>query len=212
MKQDKSKLLNLNNKNLIPFLFDQTIEAGCDEAGRGCLAGPVVAAAVILPKNFNIPFLNDSKKLNEKQRETAKCSIKEQAIAYGIGIINHTEIDQINILNASIKAMHIAIEGLCVKPEMLLIDGHIFETYNKIEYRCIKGGDAKVASIAAASILAKTFRDDLMCQMHEKYPVFDFHKNKGYPSRYHRTQIAKHGLCEIHRKSFCKENKQLSLF
>jgi ribonuclease HII len=178
------------------------IEAGCDEAGRGCLAGPVVAAAVILPDNFKNDILNDSKKLTENQRNKLFPIIINEAIAYGIGIVSCEEIDEINILNASFLAMHRAVDLLDCKPELLLIDGNRFNAYPNINHECIIKGDGKFSSIAAASVLAKVFRDDIMKRMHEQFPVFDWHKNKGYPTKKHRASIFTYGDTNYHRKTF----------
>ena len=187
---------------LAPYYQTKLIEAGCDEAGRGCYAGPVVAAAVILPTNFSHPLLNDSKKLTAIQRETLRPIILQEAIAYGIGVVSNDEIDSINILKASFKAVHLALDQLKKKPGLLLIDGNRFTTYKKVPHHCIVKGDGKYASIAAASILAKTYRDDLMLQLHEEFPVYGWNKNKGYGTLVHRKAIEKNGLCLYHRKSF----------
>lgn len=178
------------------------IEAGCDEAGRGCLAGPVVAGAVILDKNFTHPLLNDSKKMTDKQRETLYPIIKEKALAYGIGIVSHAEIDEMNILNASFEAMHRAIQQLTIKPDLLLIDGNRFNPFKGIKHECIIKGDGKFTSIAAASVLAKVKRDHLMKEASLTYPVYDWDKNKGYPTAKHREAIKNHGPSPIHRMSF----------
>lgn len=178
------------------------LEAGCDEAGRGCLAGPVVAAAVILPANFRNPLLDDSKKMTEKDRFELEPLIKEKALAYAIGVVDHLTIDKINILNASFLAMHLAIEQLALKPEFLLIDGNRFKKYPSIEHLCIIKGDGKYKSIAAASVLAKVHRDRLMEEYHEKLPHYGWNQNKGYPTEQHRQAIKTHGACELHRMSF----------
>jgi ribonuclease HII len=178
------------------------IEAGCDEAGRGCLAGPVVAGAVILDKNFTHPYLNDSKKMTDKQREALYPIIKEQAVAWGIGIVDHSEIDEMNILNASFEAMHRAIKQLSITPELLLIDGNRFTPYGSIQHECIIKGDGKFKSIAAASVLAKVARDHIMIEAANDYPVYDWAKNKGYPTVKHRKAIEEHGPCPLHRMSF----------
>lgn len=177
-------------------------EAGCDEAGRGCYAGPVVAAAVILPKNFKHPLLNDSKKLSATQREMLRPIIEQHAIAWGIGIIDHQEIDKINILKASFKAMHQAIATLGTTPSLLLIDGNRFSAYPSIRHQCFVKGDGRFASIAAASILAKTYRDQLMQKLHLEFPQYGWNKNMGYGTAAHRKAIDTHGLCTYHRKSF----------
>lgn len=184
------------------FFQKNTIEAGCDEAGRGCLAGPVVAASVILPKNFRHPFLNDSKLISEKKREILRPIIEKKAIAWAVGIVDHTKIDEINILNASFLAMHKAVEQLTVQPELLLIDGNRFNPFKNIDHKCIVKGDSKYKSIAAASVLAKTYRDEIMKTMHEEYPTYDWISNKGYPTKVHREQISIHGPSEYHRSSF----------
>lgn len=178
------------------------IEAGCDEAGRGCLAGPVVAGAVILPKEFQNELLNDSKKLTEKKRYQLRPLIQKEAIAWGIGIVSNEEIDELNILNASFLAMHRAIDELKVHPEVLLIDGNRFNPYKNLTHHCIIKGDGKYLNIAAASILAKTYRDDIMTAIDKDYPVYEWLKNKGYPTKKHREAIIKFGDTEHHRKSF----------
>ena len=187
---------------LLPYLNKKLIEAGCDEAGRGCLAGPVVAAAVILPKNFKHELLNDSKKLTEKQRDKLRPIIEEVALAWAVGIVDHKEIDDINILNASFLAMHRAVDQLKRKPKHLLIDGNRFNPYDGIPHTCIVKGDGKYLSIAAASVLAKTHRDDLMNRAHEKYPHYVWDRNKGYPTKAHRAAIAEHGVTPLHRMTF----------
>lgn len=192
-------------------LYNNLTEAGCDEAGRGCLAGPVTAAAVILPRNFRHPVLNDSKKLSEKKREQLKDEIIGTAVAWNVAFVDNTEIDEINILRASIKAMHLAIDGLRKKPEFLLIDGNSFVPYGDIEHRTIVGGDALYFSIAAASVLAKTFRDEYMKKIDIEYPAYGWAKNKGYPTHFHREAILKNGLTPYHRRSFALFNTQLSL-
>ena len=178
------------------------VEAGCDEAGRGCLSGPVVAAAVILPPNFHNNFIDDSKKLNEKKRNELKEVIKKESLAWGIGYVSPKEIDDINILNASFLAMHRAIDQLSIKPELLLIDGNKFNQYQNIIHHCIIKGDSKFLSIAAASILAKTSRDKYMNELDQIYPEYDWKNNKGYPTAKHRAAISKIGHTEHHRKSF----------
>ena len=188
---------------MLAACFTKTkIEAGCDEAGRGCYAGPVVAAAVILPKNFKHPLLNDSKKLSEAQREILRPIIEEQAIAWGIGVVDHEEIDRINILKASFKAMHKAIDQLTKRPALLLIDGNRFIPYSQIPHQCFVKGDGRFASIAAASIIAKTYRDRLMQDLHTEFPQYGWDRNKGYGTATHRKAIEIHGLCRYHRKSF----------
>ncbi|MBN2778792.1 MAG: ribonuclease HII [Bacteroidales bacterium] len=193
--------------------FDKNlIEAGCDEAGRGCLAGPVYAAAVILPKSYKNDILNDSKQLNEKTRYQLREQIEKDAIAYAVGIVDNLEIDKINILNASFLAMHRAIESLNIVPELLLIDGNRFKPYKNIQHKCIIKGDSIYMSIAAASILAKTYRDDYMQQIHTKYPQYNWDKNKGYPTKAHRDALQENGTCEYHRLSYRLIDSQLKLF
>ncbi len=180
------------------------IEAGCDEAGRGCLAGPVVAAAVILPKKTNkaLQVLDDSKKLTEKQRNELRPIIEKCAISYAVGIVSNSEIDKINILNASFLAMHRAISQLTSKPDLLLIDGNRFTPYKNIAHECIIKGDGKYMAIAAASILAKTYRDAIMEDLHKEFPMYDWTKNKAYPTLFHRKMIKKFGVTNYHRLSF----------
>jgi ribonuclease HII len=196
---------------LASYLHKNKIEVGCDEAGRGCLAGPVVAAAVILPKNFKHLLLNDSKQLSEKKRDLLRTEIKEHAIAYAIGIVDHKEIDEINILNASILAMHRALDQIKNPFNSILVDGNRFKKYNETEHQCIIKGDGKYLSIAAASILAKTYRDDLMKKLHLEYPQYQWENNKGYPTKSHRAAIKKIGVSQYHRKSFRLLPEQLSL-
>ena len=184
------------------FLYHNLIEAGCDEAGRGCLAGPVTAAAVILPKNFRHDILNDSKKLTAKQRDSLKDEIINAAIAWKVAFVDNTEVDEMNILRASIKAMHIAIEGLKTEPQFLLIDGNRFYPYKTIRHQTIVKGDGKYFSIAAASVLAKTFRDEYMLKIHNEFPEYGWNQNKGYPTAFHRNALIKYGLTPYHRKSF----------
>lgn len=178
------------------------MECGCDEAGRGCLAGPVVAAAVILPERFTHPLLNDSKQLTEAQRERLRPIIEAEALSWGIGLCSPEEIDQLNILQASITAMHRAIDQLVLSPELLLIDGNRFRPYPGIPHECIVKGDATYRSIAAASILAKTERDHLMLQLEEQYPGYGFAEHKGYPTPQHRAALAELGPSPVHRLSF----------
>jgi len=187
---------------LKPFFDAEKTEAGCDEAGRGCLAGPVFAAAVILPPTFSHPLLNDSKQLSEKQRNEARRIVEEGAIACAVAHVPPAEIDQINILNASFLAMHRALEQLDPQPESLLIDGNRFKPYRGLPFNCMIKGDSRYLSIAAASILAKTYRDDYMMQLHEQYPHYDWLKNKGYPTKAHRMAIQEYGACFHHRRSF----------
>lgn len=197
---------------LKPFYQEEKIEAGCDEAGRGCFAGPVFAAAVILPKDFHHPLLNDSKKLSEQQRNELRPVIEKEAITYAVASIDNDEIDSINILKASFKAMHIAINQLKQKPGLLLIDGNRFIKYQRIPHQCIIKGDGEYASIAAASILAKTYRDEYMLQLHEEFPVYQWNSNKGYGTAVHRDAITEYGLCKYHRKSFRLIPEQMDLF
>ena len=197
--------------NLKPFFTENLIEAGCDEAGRGCIAGPVVAAAVILPRGMDFPEFDDSKKLTEKQREKLRVKVLEDAAAYGIGIVSAEEIDEINILNASFLAMHRAIDQLKIRPELLLIDGNRFNKYHDIKHQCIVGGDAKYQSIAAASILAKTTRDHIMQDLDTQYPAYNWKQNKGYPTIEHKNAVAEHGMSPYHRKTF-NMSIQLKLF
>ena len=178
------------------------LEAGLDEAGRGCYAGPVFAAAVILPKDFHHPLLNDSKKLTEKNRDFLRPIIEKEAICYGVGKVTHEEIDDINILQASFKAMHLSIDQLNITPELLLIDGNRFKKYKNIPHQCIVKGDGKYSAIAAASVLAKTYRDAYMEKIHKEFPEYNWMKNKGYGTAVHRKAIEEFGLCKYHRKSF----------
>lgn len=191
--------------------YPDKVEAGCDEAGRGCLAGPVFAAAVILPDNFTNELLNDSKQLPEKKRDELRVIIERDAIAWAVASIDNEEIDKINILNASIEGMQRALDQLAVRPEHVLVDGNRFKPYREIEYHCIVKGDGKYMAIAAASILAKTHRDEYMRQLHERYPAYDWAGNKGYPTRKHRQAIATHGVTPFHRRSFTLLDPQLKL-
>ncbi|MBS1231833.1 MAG: ribonuclease [Bacteroidetes bacterium] len=193
------------------FLYRNLIEAGCDEAGRGCLAGPVVAAAVILPRNYKHPVLNDSKKLTAKQRFELKDEIINAAIAWKVAFVGNIEIDEINILRASIKAMHLAIEGLEKQPQFLLVDGNTFFPYKEIKHKTIIKGDGLFFPIAAASVLAKTFRDEYMNQIHDEFPAYGWIRNKGYPTSYHREALLKHGITPYHRRSFSLFNTQLTI-
>lgn len=196
---------------LLPYLHPELTEAGCDEAGRGCLAGAVYAAAVILPHDFHNELLNDSKQLSEKQRYALREVIEKEATAWAIGVVSPEEIDKINILNASFLAMHRAIDQLKVRPQHLLIDGNRFNKYQDLPHTTIIKGDGKYLSIAAASILAKTYRDDYMKRLHEEYPQYDWKGNKGYPTRKHRAAIAQYGITPYHRKTFnLLGNEQLS--
>jgi ribonuclease HII len=187
---------------LLPFYHNKFYEVGLDEAGRGCFAGPVYAAAVVLPKNFYHPMLNDSKQLTKEEREEMRPVIEKESLAFSVASVNNNEIDRINILQASFKAMHLALNKLNYTPEILLIDGNRFKVYKKLPHHCIIKGDEMYASIAAASILAKTYRDDYMISLHEKHKVYCWHNNKGYGTREHRNAIKEHGLCRYHRKSF----------
>lgn len=187
-----------------------TLEAGTDEAGRGCLAGPVVAAAVILPENFNHVLLNDSKQLTEKQRQLLKPYIEEHALTYAVNFVWQNEIDKINILNASITAMHRAIDTLKVVPEFIIVDGNKFKPYGDIKHETIVKGDGKYLSIAAASVLAKTYRDAYMEQIHNEFPHFNWKRNKGYPTKEHRNAIREFGSTDYHRKSFKLLPEQLA--
>ncbi|MEP5612641.1 MAG: ribonuclease HII [Cyclobacteriaceae bacterium] len=197
---------------LKPYFQTEKIEAGCDEAGRGCLAGPVVAGAVILPQNYHHEELNDSKQLTEKQRISIKRDILRDAIAWGVGVASPGEIDDINILNASYLAMHRAIEQLKLQPELLLIDGNRFQPFDQIPHECIIKGDGKYFSIAAASVLAKTYRDDLMRQLALEFPEYGWETNVGYPTTAHRDGLRSHGTTPHHRMSFHLLPTQLELF
>jgi ribonuclease HII len=190
----------------------ELLEAGCDEAGRGCLAGPVFAAAVILPEDFEHGLLNDSKQLTEEIRYELRIEIEQKAIAHAVGIVDNLEIDVINILNASFLAMHRAIEKLHLSPGFLIIDGNRFNKYQNIPHHCIVEGDAKYFSIAAASILAKTYRDDYMKQIAAEHPEYDWHKNKGYPTIKHRETVMKIGYTPYHRRTFKVTDPQMELF
>jgi ribonuclease HII len=187
---------------LKPFFKDNVLEAGCDEAGRGCLAGPVFAGAVILPSDFELPLLNDSKQLTEKLRYELRPFIEERAISWGVGIVSNKEIDLINILNASYLAMHRAIDQLIKIPGHLIIDGNRFKQYKNIPHTCIVKGDAKYLSIAAASVLAKTYRDDFMLTIDKEFPQFNWQQNKGYPTQAHRDALIEFGETPYHRKTF----------
>lgn len=199
---------------LLSCFKQDCIEAGLDEAGRGCLAGPVVAAAVILPKGFSHPLLNDSKKLTEFQRDELRIVVEESALAWEVCFVSHDEIDKVNILNASFIAMNHAFERLKIRPEHIIIDGNRFRFYSKetVPHTCIIKGDGKYASIAAASILAKTHRDEYMKKLHEDYPYYDWRTNKGYPTVGHRDGIRKHGVSPFHRRTFALLDEQLDLF
>ena len=197
---------------LKPFYTKGNIEAGCDEAGRGCIAGPVFAAAVILPHQFSDPLLDDSKKLSSKTRRLLRTVIEAEAIAFGVGIVDEKEIDQINILNASFLAMHRALEQLSQVPEYLIIDGNRFKPYLDLPFACIVKGDSKYAAIAAASILAKTHRDEYMTGLHHEHPQYGWNTNMGYPTRSHRQAVLVHGPSSYHRRSFRLLNDQMKLF
>ena len=201
MKHDKLQL----------YLQQGRVEAGCDEAGRGCLAGPVFAAAVILPPDFENDLLNDSKKLTEKQRYALRPIIEEQAVAFAVGVVDNLEIDKINILNASFLAMHRAVTQLKLSPEFLLIDGNRFKPYPNIPHACIVKGDGKFLPIAAASVLAKTYRDDFMDKIHLEYPHYNWIENKGYPTLFHRKVVRERGVSPYHRMSFANQGDQLRL-
>ena len=197
---------------LLEFLKPGRREAGCDEAGRGCLAGPVVAAAVILPSGFGHPLLNDSKQLSEKVRDELRIIIEDQAVAWAVAVASPGEIDEINILYASFLAMNRAISQLPVTPEHLLIDGNRFRNQTTIPYTCVVKGDAKMLSIAAASVLAKTHRDELMLSLHHEFPQYKWDQNKGYPTQFHRKAIVQHGISPWHRKTFRLIDEQLLLW
>ena len=196
---------------LLPYFQQELIEAGCDEAGRGCLAGPVFAAAVILPRSFSHPMLNDSKKIKEKDRFELRDLIQRESLAYAVASVDHTEIDKINILNASIFAMQLALRQLQIRPGFIIIDGNRFKSFEDIEHQCIVKGDSKYFSIAAASILAKTYRDEYMLRLAADYPQYDWINNKGYPTVKHRNAVISYGLTPFHRKTFQISKPQLSL-
>ena len=191
--------------------LSQLLEAGTDEAGRGCLAGPVTAAAVILPESFELPYLNDSKKLTDSQRYSLRPMIEAEALSFAVAHVFQSEIDEINILNASIKAMHLALDKLNLKPAFIAVDGNRFKTYKNIPHECVIKGDGKYLNIAAASVLAKTYRDDFMKKLDLKHPQYQWKKNKGYPTSAHREGIQKYGITEYHRTSFQLLPKQLKL-
>ncbi|MBC7887934.1 MAG: ribonuclease HII [Ferruginibacter sp.] len=196
---------------LLPCFQNILTEAGLDEAGRGCYAGPVFAAAVILPNDFHHPLLNDSKQLQQQQRDLLRPIIEKESIAFAVSAVDNEEIDLINILQASYKAMHLALDKLLVKPGLLLVDGNRFKTYSNISHQCIIQGDGKYASIAAASILAKTYRDEYMQSLHKEFPCYGWDKNKAYGTWVHREAIKNFGLCKYHRKSFNIYPTQLTL-
>lgn len=197
---------------LLSSLTPDLIEAGCDEAGRGCLAGPVVAAAVILPKQYTHEILNDSKQLSREERDQLRFDIERDALAWAVAEVSHAEIDEINILNASFQAMHRAIDKLTLKPQVLLIDGNRFTRYAEIDHHCIIKGDATYLSIAAASVLAKTYRDELMQKLADQFPGYGWNTNMGYPTPEHRDGIRQLGITPYHRKSFALLPAQLELF
>jgi ribonuclease HII len=196
---------------LQPYYQKRYIEAGCDEAGRGCYAGPVFAAAVILPKNFHHPFLNDSKQLTAAQRNELRPVIEKEAVCYSVAKVDHDEIDRINILRASFKAMHLAIDNLKKRPKYLIIDGNRFTPYQDVKHKCIIKGDGLYSSIAAASVLAKTYRDEYMKNLHLEFPLYNWNNNKGYGTEEHRLAIQEYGLCKYHRLSFNINPAQLSI-
>lgn len=197
---------------LLSYYQKEFIEAGCDEAGRGCLAGPVFAAAVILPRNFRHKLFNDSKQLCEEDRDKCRKIIEKKALAFAVAQVDHEEIDQINILNASLLAMHKALDLLHTRPEYILIDGNRFKPYREVPHQCIIKGDGKYLSIAAASILAKTYRDEYMRSLANYHPEYDWLNNKGYPTPKHREAVINHGLSPFHRKTFRITDPQLEIF
>lgn len=194
------------------FFQEELLEAGCDESGRGCLAGPVFAAAVILPKDFYHPFLNDSKQLTEDQRYELRPFIEQHAVSFAVSQLCNKQIDKLNILKASFKSMHLAVKQLTTQPQMLLIDGNRFTPYKRIPHKCIVGGDGEYASIAAASILAKTYRDDFMKELHLKFPRYNWAQNKGYATKEHQAALDKWGPCRFHRQSFRLDYSDNTLF
>ncbi|MEO1052830.1 MAG: ribonuclease HII [Bacteroidota bacterium] len=197
---------------LEPYYSKELIEAGCDEAGRGCLAGPVVAAAVILPKDYHHDALNDSKQLSAAKREALRKEIEQEAISWAVAEVSHIEIDEINILNASFLAMHRSVDQLDPKPELLIIDGNRFKPYKDIPHECIIKGDGKYYAIAAASVLAKTYRDEFMLNLSKEFPQYGWERNVGYPTKAHREAIRNHGVTDYHRKSFRLLPEQMNLF
>jgi ribonuclease HII len=196
---------------LQPYYQKRYVEAGCDEAGRGCFAGPVFAAAVILRKDFHHPLLNDSKQLTEAARDELRPIIEKEAVCYSVAMVDNEEIDKINILRASIKAMHIALDNLRKQPKYVIVDGNRFTPYKDSKHKCIIKGDGLYSSIAAASVLAKTYRDEYMKNLHIEYPMYSWHNNKGYGTEEHRTAIETHGLCKYHRMTFNIKSAQLAL-
>jgi ribonuclease HII len=204
-------IFDIRTEMLKSYYQEVFVEAGCDEAGRGCYAGPVCAAAVVLPKDFYHPELNDSKQLTREQRDMLKVYVEQNAIAYSVAMIDNEEIDTINILKASFKAMHAALDKLPVQPELLLIDGNRFTPYGKTQHYCIIKGDGIYASIAAASVLAKTYRDAYMRDLHKEFPYYNWKSNKGYGTLEHRKAIDEFGLCKYHRKSFNIDPMQIEI-
>ena len=200
--------------SLLPYHHPDLLEAGCDEAGRGCLAGPVFAAAVVLSKDFYHPLLNDSKQLSEQQRDLLREIIEKEALSWSVAQVDAPEIDRINILKASFLAMHRALDGLRRQPEFILVDGNRFYAYAAVPHLCVVKGDGKYAAIAAASILAKTWRDEYMLRLHNEYPHYGWHSNKGYPTEVHREAIRQNGVTPYHRLSFrlLPQGEQLALF
>jgi ribonuclease HII len=213
MQDSRDKAIDLAAKTeLLSSFTADLIEAGCDEAGRGCLAGPVVAAAVVLPKGYKHSLLNDSKQLKKEERDILRIEIQRDALAWAVAEVSHEEIDQINILNASFKAMHLALDQLAVIPQLLLIDGNRFKSYREVKHECIIKGDGKFLSIAAASVLAKTYRDELMQNLAAQFPGYYWETNVGYPTEAHREGIKQFGVTPYHRKSFTLLPEQLELF
>lgn len=202
-------MTTMKTQKLLPFFKEGILEAGCDEAGRGCLAGPVFAAAVILPPEFENEILNDSKMLTEKQRFELRPVIENEALAWAVEAVSNEEIDEVNILNASFLAMNRAVQKLKIQPEHLLIDGNRFRPKSEIPFTCMIKGDGRFYSIAAASVLAKTYRDEFMLKIHSEFPEYDWKSNKGYPTAKHRAAIARFGISKYHRKTFRLTNNQL---
>jgi ribonuclease HII len=211
LNYDDETNMAITHTPLQKFLQPNRIEAGCDEAGRGCLAGPVFAAAVILPNHFDCPQLNDSKQLSEKQRQQLRTIIEQNALTFAVEICTPDEIDEINILWASVKAMHRALAKLTTTPDHILVDGNRFRPFNDIPHTCVVKGDSKFLAIAAASVLAKTYSDDYMSQLHNDFPEYDWAKNKGYPTKTHREAIKNHGVTKHHRRSFNLMDRQLEI-
>jgi ribonuclease HII len=206
-----AKKIRAKKHKLLPFFMNGLVEAGCDEAGRGCLAGPVAAAAVILPPGFKNSLLNDSKLLTEKQRDELRPIIEKEALAWAVAMVPNEEIDRINILNAAFQAMNMAVQQLPVTPEHLLIDGHMFRPRTNIPFTCMIKGDGRFLSIAAASVLAKTYRDEYMLKLHDEFPLYCWNTNKGYSTQEHREAISLYGITKYHRLSFNLMDKQLEL-